>query len=83
MINKQSEEKLRQLFKNRSDCYADMEDDSVVMAMSENGFIEVMNEALSIFDVSESIEDEDIFGDRGVYDINSDFGLSTYLKDKK
>jgi len=55
MINKKSEEKLRQLFKNRFDCYADMEDDSVVMAMSEKGFIEVMKEALGLFDVSESI----------------------------
>jgi len=55
MIDKQSEEKLRQLFQNRSDCYADTEDDSVVMAMSENGFIEVMNEALSIFGVSNSV----------------------------
>ena len=33
-----------------------MEDESVVMAMSENGFIEVMNEALSLLDVSNNEE---------------------------
>ena len=39
-----SEEKLRQLFKNRSDCYIDMEDDSVVQGLSEDGFIDIIKE---------------------------------------
>ena len=36
------EAKLRQLFKNRSNCYADADD--VVQAMDENCFIETFNE---------------------------------------
>jgi hypothetical protein len=36
------EYKLRQLFKNRSNCYADSED--VVQAMDENCFIETIKE---------------------------------------
>jgi hypothetical protein len=36
------ENKLRQLFKNRSNCYADAED--VVQAMDENCFIETIKE---------------------------------------
>jgi hypothetical protein len=36
------ESKLRQLFKNRSNCYADAED--VVQAMDENCFIETIKE---------------------------------------
>ncbi len=36
------EDKLRQLFKNRSNCYADSED--VVQAMDENCFIETIKE---------------------------------------
>ena len=36
------EAKLRQLFKNRSNCYADSED--VIQAMDENCFIETINE---------------------------------------
>jgi hypothetical protein len=35
------EQKLRQLFKNRSNCYADAED--VVQAMDEDCFIETIN----------------------------------------
>jgi hypothetical protein len=44
-VNKQEtleETKLRQLFKNRSNCYADSED--VIQAMDENCFIETINE---------------------------------------
>jgi len=44
------EQKLRQLFKNRSNCYADAED--VVQAMDEDCFIETVNEALRLHDVS-------------------------------
>ena len=36
------EGKLRQLFRNRSNCYADADD--VVQAMDENCFIETINE---------------------------------------
>jgi hypothetical protein len=36
------ENKLRQLFKNRSNCYADTDD--VIQAMDENCFIETINE---------------------------------------
>lgn len=43
------EQKLRQLFKNRSNCYADAED--VVQAMDEDCFIETVNEALRLFAV--------------------------------
>ena len=43
-----SEEKLRQLFKNRSDCYIDMEDDSVVQGLSEDGFIDILSEVMRI-----------------------------------
>jgi len=43
-LNKETleEAKLRQLFKNRSNCYADAED--VVQAMDENCFIETVKE---------------------------------------
>ena len=44
------EQKLRQLFKNRSNCYVDTDD--VVQGMDEDCFIETMNEALSLFAVS-------------------------------
>ena len=44
------EQKLRQLFKNRSNCYADAED--VVQAMDEDCFIETVNESLRLFAVS-------------------------------
>ena len=48
------ENELRQLFKNRSDCYADtweskrgfMEEGKVIQAMTEDRFIETVNEAL-------------------------------------
>lgn len=43
------EQKLRQLFKNRSNCYADAED--AVQAMDEDCFIEAVNEALRLFAV--------------------------------
>jgi hypothetical protein len=45
-MNKQ---KLRQLFKNRSNCYVDTDD--VVQGMDENCFIETVNEALRLHDV--------------------------------
>lgn len=44
-----NEQKLRQLFKNRSNCYADADD--VIQAMDEGCFIETINEALSQHDV--------------------------------
>lgn len=47
------EQKLRQLFKNRSNCYADAED--VIQAMDEDCFIETVNEALRLFAVSSSV----------------------------
>jgi hypothetical protein len=47
------EEKLRQLFKNRANCYADAED--VIQAMDEECFIETIKEALSQHDVIKSI----------------------------
>jgi hypothetical protein len=48
------EQKLRQLFKNRSNCYVDTDD--VVQGMDEDCFIETVNEALRIHDVSISLE---------------------------
>ena len=48
MLNKKTESDLRQLFKNRSDCYADITDDSIVQAMSEDGYIEIMFEVWEI-----------------------------------
>ena len=47
------EQKLRQLFKNRSNCYVDTDD--VVQGMDEDCFIETVNEALRIHDVSGSL----------------------------
>ena len=44
------EQKLRQLFKNRSNCYVDTDD--VVQGMDEDCFIETVNEALRLHDVS-------------------------------
>jgi hypothetical protein len=44
------EQKLRQLFKNRSNCYVDSVD--VVQGMDENCFVETVNEALRLHDVS-------------------------------
>jgi hypothetical protein len=44
------EQKLRQLFKNRSNCYVDTDD--VVQGMDENCFVETVNEALRLHDVS-------------------------------
>jgi hypothetical protein len=43
------EQKLRQLFKNRSNCYVDTDD--VVQGMDEDCFVETVNEALRIHDV--------------------------------
>lgn len=43
------EQKLRQLFKNRSNCYADADD--VIQAMDEDCFIKTVNEALHLHDV--------------------------------
>lgn len=60
MINKENEKKLRQLFKNRSDCYADMEDDSVVQAMSEDGFIKAINESLRLLNVKKRFTQEEV-----------------------
>lgn len=48
-LNKMDEQKLRQLFKNRSNCYADADD--VVQAMDENCFVETVREFLHIYDV--------------------------------
>lgn len=39
-------DKLRQLFKNRSNCYASSEE--VIQAMDEEGFIDTIKEALSL-----------------------------------
>jgi hypothetical protein len=41
-----NEEKLRQLFKNRANCYADAED--VIQAMDEDCFIQTINELLQL-----------------------------------
>lgn len=41
-MKKYTEEELKQIFENRSNCYADCED--VVMAMDKDRFIEVMRE---------------------------------------
>lgn len=46
------EQKLRQLFKNRSNCYVDTDD--VVQGMYEECFVETVNEALRLHDVSGS-----------------------------
>ena len=51
------EQKLRQLFKNRSNCYADAED--VIQAMDEDFFIETVNEALRLFAVIKSLPDSE------------------------
>ena len=45
------ENKLRQLFKNRSNCYADADD--VIQAMDENCFVETVNEYQSEIKYSE------------------------------
>jgi len=50
-----NEQKLRQLFKNRANCYADAED--VIQAMDEDCFIETVNEALRLFAVSGQLPD--------------------------
>lgn len=39
------EQKLRQLFKNSSDCYADTEGEEVIQAMTEERFIKTLTEA--------------------------------------
>ena len=41
------EKELRQLFQNRFNCYADTEDESVVLAMDENQFTKVAQEILA------------------------------------
>jgi len=41
-MKKYTEEELRQIFKNKSNCYADS--DEVIMAMDEDRFIEVLKE---------------------------------------
>ncbi len=43
------EQKLRQLFKNRANCYTDADD--VIQAMDEDCFIKTVTEALRIHDV--------------------------------
>ena len=48
------EQKLRQLFKNRSNCYVDTDD--VVQGMDEDCFVETVNEALRLHDVSRRSE---------------------------
>ena len=42
MMKKYTEEELKQIFKNRSNCYADS--DEVIMAMDEEQFIKVLKE---------------------------------------
>lgn len=39
-----TEQELRQLFRNRFSCYADTTDDSVVLAMDEDRFVEVVTQ---------------------------------------
>ena len=46
------EQKLRQLFKNRSNCYVDTDD--VVQGMDEDCFVETVNEALRLHDITSS-----------------------------
>lgn len=53
------EQKLRQLFKNRSNCYADADD--VVQAMDENCFVETVKEVLRIHNVVGRSEQLEIF----------------------
>ena len=55
MIDTTSEEKLRQMFKNRADAYLNTIDESVEQGMSEQCYIETLNEALNILDVSEVV----------------------------
>jgi len=52
-----NEEYLRQLFKNRSDCYADADD--VIQAMTESRFIEILKELDQII-LTENEIDEDM-----------------------
>lgn len=48
------EQKLRQLFKNRSNCYVDTDD--VVQGMDEDCFVETVKEILHLYDVVERSE---------------------------
>lgn len=48
------EQKLRQLFKNRSNCYVDTDD--VVQGMDEDCFVETVNEALRQYGVMQRSE---------------------------
>jgi hypothetical protein len=43
-MEKYTEQELKEIFANRFDCYADTEDDSVVMAMSEERYLDVLRE---------------------------------------
>ena len=47
-IKQYSENELKQIFENKFDCYADTSDDSVVMAMSKERYVEVLKELMII-----------------------------------
>ncbi len=64
------EDKLRQLFKNRSNCYAQAAD--VVQAMDENGFVETVKEWQSEQDNWISVEER-------LPDTNEAFGESAFV----
>lgn len=86
------ENELRQLFKNRSDCYADtwmdigieMKQGDVVQAMTEDRFIETVNEALRKHGVMQGCQCKDRIGETKVWCCNQcglpceDFWLPTH-----
>ena len=43
IMKEYTEEELKEIFENNFDCYADTEDDTIVMAMSKERYIEVMS----------------------------------------
>ena len=60
-----NEQKLRQLFKNRANCYADAED--VIQAMDEDCFIQTINEILQLNQICSHPDKEFVSGVFGGY----------------
>ena len=44
LIKESTEKELRQLFRNNSNCYANVKDDSNIPAIDENCFIQILND---------------------------------------
>lgn len=71
------EQKLRQLFKNRSNCYVDTDD--VVQGMDEDCFVKTVNEALRLHDVSRRSEQLNAFVDEFIEAWEDGNGGDSYL----